>query len=81
MLDLLPSVVDAMVDRGVRHVVYLVHSRLETVQAAVAHIKMCQGWVGRGGGGWARGGLGICCRGQLPCGRPGVVLCLPAGQV
>lgn len=33
------------------------------------------------GGDWARGGLGICCRGQLPCGRPGVVLCLPAGQV
>ena len=43
--------VDALLDKGVRQVVYLAHSRLEACQAVAQHVKMCQGWVG-GWGVW-----------------------------
>ena len=42
MLENQPSVVSQLVDRGVRHLVYLLHSRIEAVQAAVAHVAMCR---------------------------------------
>jgi hypothetical protein len=50
LLEAQPSVVDALLDKGVRQVVYLAHSRLEACQAVAQHVKMCQGWVG----GWVR---------------------------
>lgn len=37
-----PSVVTALIDRGIRHLVYLLHSRIEAVQAMVAHVDMCR---------------------------------------
>jgi len=42
VLETQPSIVSALVGRGVRHLVYLIHSRIEAVQAAVAHIAMCR---------------------------------------
>jgi hypothetical protein len=42
VLETQPGVISALVDRGVRHLVYLLHSRIEAVQAAVAHITMCR---------------------------------------
>ena len=36
------NVVSSLVERGVRHLVYLIHSRIEAVQAAVAHVAMCR---------------------------------------
>ncbi len=42
MLESQPGVISAIVDRGVRHLVYLLHSKIEAVQAAVAHIAMCR---------------------------------------
>jgi hypothetical protein len=42
VLELQPSVVNALVDKGVKHVVYLIHANVDTVQLAVQHIKMVQ---------------------------------------
>ncbi|KAL4518222.1 hypothetical protein Ndes2526A_g01333 [Nannochloris sp. 'desiccata'] len=42
VLESHPGVISALVERGVRHLVYLFHSRIEAVQAAVTHITMCR---------------------------------------
>lgn len=42
VLESQPSMVPTLLDRGVQHVVYLVRSRLPSIQAAVAHVAMCR---------------------------------------
>eukprot|EP00887_Chlorella_sp_A99_P004182 scaffold23.g4182.t1 len=42
VLDGQPSVVDAFLDRGVRQVVYLVRSRMDSLRAMVRHVQLCQ---------------------------------------
>lgn len=34
--------VDALVDKGVRQLVYLTHGQLGACQAAARHVRMCQ---------------------------------------
>lgn len=42
MLEPQPSVREALAEKGIRTVVYLLRPRLETLQAAVAHVRMLQ---------------------------------------
>ncbi|PRW45043.1 vacuolar -sorting-associated 33-like protein [Chlorella sorokiniana] len=44
-----PSVVDALLEKGVRQVVYLAHGRLDSCQAVAQHVKMCQSGGARAG--------------------------------
>ncbi|PSC67512.1 vacuolar -sorting-associated 33-like protein [Micractinium conductrix] len=49
LLEAQPSVVDALLERGVRQVVYLAHGGLAVAQAVAQHIKMCQSGGSRAG--------------------------------
>ncbi|KAL4448622.1 hypothetical protein ABPG75_005841 [Micractinium tetrahymenae] len=49
LLEAQPLVVDALLDKGVRQVVYLAHGGLDTCQAVARHVRMCQGGAARGG--------------------------------
>jgi len=42
LLEAQPSVVGALLDRGVKQVVYLTHGALDTCQQVAAHVQMCQ---------------------------------------
>lgn len=49
LLEAQPSVVDALLGKGVRQVVYLAHGGLDTCQAVARHVQMCQGGAARSG--------------------------------
>ncbi|KAL4424634.1 hypothetical protein ABPG77_002252 [Micractinium sp. CCAP 211/92] len=49
LLEAQPSVVDALLDKGVRQVVYLAHGGLDTCQAVAQHVRMCQSGAVRAG--------------------------------
>ncbi|KAI7840820.1 hypothetical protein COHA_005466 [Chlorella ohadii] len=49
LLEPQPSVVDALLEKGVRQVVYLAHGRLDSCQAVAQHVKMCQSGGARAG--------------------------------
>ncbi|EFN56300.1 hypothetical protein CHLNCDRAFT_144693 [Chlorella variabilis] len=51
LLEAQPSVVDALVDKGVRQLVYLTHGQLGACQAAARHVRMCQQGAAAVGGG------------------------------
>lgn len=42
MLESQPTVLPALQDKAVRHLVYLVHTRMESINAAIGHVRACQ---------------------------------------
>ncbi|KAI3426123.1 hypothetical protein D9Q98_008502 [Chlorella vulgaris] len=51
LLEAQPTVVDALLAKGVRQVVYLTHGQLGACQEVAQHVRMCQQGGAAGGGG------------------------------